>query len=53
MQHLLHDRKKSINNGRRNKHEEHKPVSLGKGIWKVGIVREYDPFEEEARKVRD
>ena len=35
------------------RHEEHKSVSLSKGIWKVGIVREYDPFEEEARKVRD
>jgi len=35
------------------KHEEHKPVILSKGIWKVGIVKEYDPFSEEARPVRD
>jgi len=35
------------------KHEEHKPVIIGKGIWRVGIVREYDPFTEEARTVKD
>ena len=34
-------------------HEEHKPVTIGKGIWKVGIVREYDPFKEEERPVED
>lgn len=35
------------------RHEEHRPVTIGKGIWRVGIVREYDPFAEEARQVRD
>jgi|SRR5208283_1721977 len=35
------------------KHEEHKPVILSKGIWKVGIVREYDPFSEHVRLMRD
>lgn len=35
------------------KHEEHKSVILNKGIWKVGIVREYDPFSEETRNVMD
>ena len=35
------------------KHEEHKSVILSKGIWKVGIVHEYDPFNEEVRGVRD
>ncbi|MBI5847174.1 MAG: hypothetical protein HZB31_04370 [Nitrospirae bacterium] len=35
------------------KHEEHKPVSLDKGVYEIGIVREYDPFEEEVRKVAD
>lgn len=35
------------------KHEEHKPISLDKGIYKIGIVREYDPFDEEVRKVAD
>lgn len=35
------------------RHEKHKPVILNKGIWKAGRVREYDPFEEESRRVRD
>ncbi len=35
------------------RHEEHLPVTLNPGIWKVGIVREYDPFLEETRIVRD
>jgi len=34
-------------------HEEHLPVTLGAGIWKVGIVREFDPFLQEYRKVTD
>lgn len=34
-------------------HEEHKPVTIPAGTWKVGIVKEYDAFEEEARNVRD
>lgn len=34
-------------------HEEHKPIIVPEGEWKVGIVREYDPFEQEARQVRD
>lgn len=35
------------------KHEEHKPIRLESGIYKVGKVREYDPFEEEVREVKD
>ena len=36
------------------KHEEHKPVVLEKGkTFKVSIVKEYDPFAEEIRRVRD
>lgn len=35
------------------RHEEHKPVSLEAGIWRACIVREYDPFIEEARSVVD
>lgn len=35
------------------RHEEHLPVTLNPGIWKVGIVREHDPFLEEIRIVRD
>lgn len=34
-------------------HEEHRPVRLQSGIWEVGIVREYDPFKEETRRVAD
>jgi len=33
-------------------HEEHRPIIMGRGIWKAGIVREYDPFEHEAIRVR-
>ena len=35
------------------KHEEHKPITVAPGTWKVGRVKEYDAFEEEARNVRD
>ena len=35
------------------RHEEHLLVLIRPGIWKVGIVREYDPFLEEVRIVRD
>jgi hypothetical protein len=35
------------------KHEEHNPITIDKGTWKVGIVQEYDAFAEEARKVQD
>jgi hypothetical protein len=35
------------------KHEEHKEVSVNEGIWRVGQVQEYDPFEMQARLVRD
>ena len=34
-------------------HEEHKPITLPKGIYKIGIVSEYDYDLEEARQVRD
>jgi hypothetical protein len=34
-------------------HEEHKPITIESGIWQVGIVKEYDPFTEEIRQVRD
>lgn len=35
------------------KHEEHTPVTIPAGEWRVGIVKEYDAFDEEARDVRD
>lgn len=34
-------------------HEEHKTITLPKGDYKIGIVREYDHFAEEARRVAD
>ena len=35
------------------KHEEHNPVMIPPGIWRVRGVREYDHFQEEARRVID
>lgn len=35
------------------RHQEHKQVSLPKGKYKIGIVREIDPYAEEIHKVRD
>lgn len=35
------------------KHEEHAEIILPKGNFKIGIVREYDAFEDEIRQVRD
>lgn len=34
-------------------HEEHKPLSVPPGIYKVDIVREYDYDKEETRRVVD
>lgn len=34
-------------------HQEHKPVTLSPGTYKIGIVREVDPFEKEIRNVAD
>lgn len=35
------------------RHEEHHEIKLPKGDYKIGIVREYDHFSEEARQVAD
>jgi hypothetical protein len=35
------------------KHEEHKHQKIKRGVYKVGKVREIDPFSEEIRSVRD
>ena len=35
------------------RHEEHKPIIIPAGIWRVRGVREYDHFAEEARRVAD
>ena len=34
-------------------HPEHKTLVLPVGNYEIGQVREYDPFEEETRAVRD
>ena len=34
-------------------HQEHKKVILPKGEYKIGIVREYDHFAEESKRVQD
>lgn len=34
-------------------HEEHAPVKIPQGIWKIKKVLEYDHFAEEAKEVRD
>jgi hypothetical protein len=34
-------------------HQEHGPVTLKQGVYRIGIVREVDPFAEEIHKVRD
>ena len=35
------------------RHPEHKEITVEPGIWQIGIVREYDYFEDMARQVRD
>lgn len=35
------------------RHEEHKEIQLPPGEYRIGIVREYDHFKEEAREVVD
>jgi len=34
-------------------HQEHNPVTLSPGTYRIGIVREVDPFEKEIRNVAD
>ncbi len=34
-------------------HEEHKPITIPAGSWRVRGVQEYDHFAEEARRVID
>lgn len=35
------------------KHQEHSPIKLPPGDYKIGIQREYDPFEQIIREVAD
>jgi hypothetical protein len=37
----------------RVEHEEHGVVTLRKGDYQVGRVQEFDPYEEEVRRVAD
>jgi quercetin dioxygenase-like cupin family protein len=34
-------------------HEEHNPIEVPKGLYKIDIVKEYDHFAEEVREVVD
>lgn len=34
-------------------HEEHKPIQLDPGLWKVGRIREYDYIQQMERQVID
>lgn len=34
-------------------HQEHGSVTLEPGTYRIGIVREVDPFEDEIRRVQD
>ncbi len=35
------------------KHQEHKEISIPKGKWEIKIVKEYNHFEEETKRVLD
>ena len=35
------------------KHQEHRPIELNPGQYRIGIQREYDPFEKRIREVID
>ena len=35
------------------KHNEHKPIAFTPGVYRIGIVREYDHVEKLSRKVVD
>ena len=34
-------------------HQEHFPVTIWGGEWRIGAIKEVDPFTEEIRNVRD
>lgn len=35
------------------KHQEHRPIEIAPGQYRIGIQREYDPYEKLIRKVVD
>jgi len=44
---------KILKNNTEMKHEEHKSIFLDEGLYRVGQINEYDPFEKYERKVMD
>lgn len=34
-------------------HQEHKSITIEKGDYEIGIIREYDHFAEESKRVSD
>lgn len=44
---------KSLDNTVQIVHEEHKPIEIPKGIYKVTRQREYDAFEKASRTILD
>jgi len=43
----------SLNDTATVTHQEHGPITLDKGVWEVGRVKEYDYFSEMVREVAD
>lgn len=35
------------------RHQEHKPITVTPGVYRIGIIREVDPFSDEIRAVQD
>ncbi|CUU01117.1 hypothetical protein JGI3_02245 [Candidatus Kryptobacter tengchongensis] len=35
------------------KHQEHKPITLEPGVWRVGVQREFDPFAYSINRIKD
>jgi len=39
--------------GARVRHQEHAPIEVPEGTYRIGQTQEYDHFQEEARRMRD
>lgn len=35
------------------KHQEHRPIEINPGVYRIGIQKEYDPIEKKIREVAD
>lgn len=42
-----------VNNVIYLKHQEHRPIEIHPGVFRIGIQREYDPFSKRIREVAD